>query len=122
MTDLADARIPTSLFRIDRFNVPAATVGAFMDRVHRIQLLLDPQPGCRQNLVLTQIGEDGAMRVITVVEWENAAAMSTARTWMQRRYAEEGFDPAAFMRQLGVEADLGLYEPALPDSRAAQHS
>lgn len=121
MTDLADTRIPTSLFRIDRFNVPAAAVDAFMDRVHRIQLLLDPQPGCRQNLVLTQIGEDGAMRVITVVEWESAAAMSTARTWVQRRYAEEGFDSAAFMRQLGVEADLGLYEPALPDSRAGQH-
>jgi len=47
--------------------------------------------------------------------------MSAARTWVQRRYAEEGFDSAAFMRQLGVEADLGLYEPALPDSGAAQH-
>jgi len=120
MTDLADARIPASLFRIDRFKVPAAATAAFMDRVHRIQLLLDPQPGCRQNLVLTQVGEDGAMRVITVVEWESAAAMSAARAWVQRRYADEGFDPAAFMRQLGVEADLGLYEPAQRDSRAMQ--
>ncbi len=118
MTDLADALIPAPLFRIDRFTVPAPAAAAFLDRVHRIQLLLDPQPGCRQNLVLTQTGEAGAMRVITVVEWESAAAMSAARAWVQQRYAEEGFDPAAFMRQLGVEADLGLYKPARLDSRA----
>lgn len=119
MNDLSSPRIPTSLFRVDRFTVPAPAAAVFLDRVQRIQSLLDPQPGCRQNLVLTQAGEDGAVRVITVVEWESAAAMSAARTWVQRRYADEGFDPAAFMRQLGVEADLGLYEPARLDSRAA---
>lgn len=121
MNDPSYTPISSSQFRIDRFKVPAAAADAFMDRVHRIQLLLDPQPGCLQNLVLTRIAEDGALRVITVVEWESAAAMSAARTCVQRLYVEEGFDPAAFMRQLGVEADLGVYDPAHLDSRAEQH-
>lgn len=110
MTDLSRARVP--VFRIDRFNVPEGAMEPFMRRVQRIQSLIDPLPGCRQNLVLTQPRDIGTLRVMTVVEWENTAAMDAAKAYVQRQYAQEGFDPPAFMRELGVEADLGLYEPA----------
>lgn len=98
------------VFRIDRFKVPAAAAASFLARVHHIRDLLAPQPGCRQNLVLTEAGEEGALRVITVVEWASPEAMAAARVSVQRRYADEGFDAQAFMRQLGVEADFGVYE------------
>jgi heme-degrading monooxygenase HmoA len=110
MSDPSRARYP--VFRIDRFIVPESAVEAFMRRVQRIQSLIDPLPGCRQNLVLTQARDAGTLRVLTVVEWETTAAMDAARAYVQQQYAQEGFDPPAFMRQLGVEADLGLYQPA----------
>lgn len=110
MTDLSRTRVP--VFRIDRFNVPEGAEETFMRRVQRIQSLIDPLPGCRQNLVLTQPHDTGVLRVMTVVEWENTAAMDAARAYVQRQYAQEGFDPPDFMRQMGVEADLGLYAPA----------
>ena len=31
---------------------------------------------------------------------------------MRQRYAQEGFDPPAFMKQLGVQADFGAYRNA----------
>lgn len=108
--DLSSTHGP--VFRIDRFRVPPAAVAAFMERVQRIRALLDPQPGCRQNLVLTQSEQEGVLRVLTLVEWQSAQAMSAARAAVQERYAEEGFDPLSFMQQLGVEADLGVYQPA----------
>ena len=100
------------VFRIDRFQVPAAAVAPFLARVHGIRELLAPQPGCRQNLVLTEAGEEGVLRVMTLVEWVSAEAMAAARASVQRCYADEGFDPQAFMRQLGVVADFGVYETA----------
>ncbi len=71
-----------------------------------------PLPGCQQNLVLTQTGGPGEFNVVTVVEWASTQAIVAAQDVMQKRYAEEGFDPAAFMRRLGVRADLGLYNSA----------
>ena len=103
----------TPVFRIDRFQVPASAVAPFLARVHYIRELLAPQPGCRQNLVLTEAGEEGALRVITLVEWADTEAMAAARVSVQRCHADEGFDPRAFMRELGVEADFGVYGPAV---------
>jgi hypothetical protein len=31
---------------------------------------------------------------------------------MQKKFADEGFDPAAFVQRLRVRADLGLYSKA----------
>lgn len=105
----------TSLFRIDRFTVPAAARPAFMARLRHIDALLAAQPGCVRHLVLQQAGDadtSGAMRVATLVEWAGQEAMERARAAVQARYASEGFDPPAFMRQLGVHAELGTYTPA----------
>lgn len=101
-----------SFYRIDKFDVPASAVAAFLERVHGVQRALDPQPGCLQNLVLAQPGEGGDTRVVTIVEWASAEAAAQARAVMQQRYAQEGFDPPAFMRQLGVRAEFGAYQAA----------
>jgi hypothetical protein len=100
------------VYRIDRFNVPAHAFAPFMERVHLTQRLLDKQPGCRQNLVLTQPDLAGEFNVMTVVEWSDESSLAAAKAMMQRRYAEERFDPAAFMQRLGVQADLGVYRSA----------
>jgi hypothetical protein len=108
---LAFAR-PAPVYRIDRFNVPSHAFATFMERIQLTQRLLDQQPGCRQNLVLTQPSLAGEFNVMTLVEWSDDASLSAAKAMMQRHYAEERFDPAAFMQHLGVQADLGIYRNA----------
>ncbi|HET7793399.1 MAG TPA: antibiotic biosynthesis monooxygenase [Rhizobacter sp.] len=101
-----------SVFRLDHFVVPADALQRFMERVHHVDRALAALPGCRQNLVLVQPGEGAEYKVATLVEWADQAAVDAARAHMQRQYAAEGFDPPAFMRQLGVRADMGAYRAA----------
>lgn len=100
------------VFRIDKFVVPTDALSAFIEQVQRTQQTLGVLPGCRQNLVMTQTGGPGEFNVVTLVEWVNTQAIAAATAAMQKKYAEEGFDPSAFMQTLGVRADLGLYSKA----------
>lgn len=102
----------TSLFRVDKFAVPAASLGAFLERVHHVDRLLASQPGCLQNLVLTQTEATHECNIVTIVEWASAEAMARAKATLQAHYASEGFDPPAFMRSLGVRGDLSVYRRA----------
>lgn len=99
------------VFKIDRFSVPEAAVEDFSRRLRQIQQVLSEQPGCRQNLVLEGLGnaQDGRRDVATVVEWESEDAFAAARAAVRKRYAAEGFDPAAFMRRLNVAASMGEF-------------
>jgi spore maturation protein SpmB len=102
----------SSVFRVDKFVAPADALPAFLERVHRIQGMLDTLPGCKQNLVLTQTGGPGEFNVVTLVEWASTPAMDAAKAIVQKKYAKEGFDPASFMQRLGVRVDMGLYSNA----------
>ena len=102
----------SALFRVDKFRVPAQAIPAFMERVRRTHALLGTLPGCRQNLVLSQTAGPGELNVLTVVEWENADALARAREAVQAHHTAEGFDPASFMRGLGVQPDMAVYTPA----------
>ncbi|MGM9486918.1 antibiotic biosynthesis monooxygenase [Ideonella sp. YS5] len=105
--------VSTSLFRVDSFAVPAASLSAFLARVHNVDRLLARQPSCRQNLVLTQTEGPGEFNVVTIVEWASAEAMARAKATMRAHYASEGFDPPAFMKSLGVRGNLAVYSRAL---------
>lgn len=109
MTAADSARPAGSLFRIDRFEVPAQAMPPFIERLHRTQQVLDTMPGCRQNLVLRQEGGAGGYNFITLVEWIDEEALAAAKAAMRAKYDEEGFDPGAFMRELQVKADMGVY-------------
>lgn len=106
------AASPAPVFRIDEFRVPTEALPAFMARVRSIDQAVKRQPGCLQNRVLTRLGPAGATLVLTLVEWASEDAMAQARTRIQAGYAAEGFDPAAFMRELGITPDMGNYRPA----------
>jgi heme-degrading monooxygenase HmoA len=103
--------VPTATFRVDRFDVPRAALDPFMARLRTTQRLLDAREGCRQNLVLQGAADGGSVAVVTIVEWASEEAMAAARTAMQSQYAREGFDPAAFMRELGIRPDMATYRP-----------
>ena len=99
------------VFRVDRFIVPPQALSAFMQRVQRVDRILAGLPGCRQNLVLTREGEDGHFSVVTLVEWAGVRTMNAAKLQMLQKYAEEGFDPAAFMAKLGGRAPVSWLQP-----------
>ena len=102
----------TPLYRVDKFIVPPAAMPAFMTRVDHTRRLLDTQPGCLQNLVLTQTAGPGEFNVVTIVGWADAHALAQAKAAMQACYAQEGFDTAAFIAQHGIRADMAVYAPA----------
>jgi heme-degrading monooxygenase HmoA len=106
-----DNRNGTSIFRIDKFEVPDGARDEFLGRVRLIQSRLDAFEGCRQNLVLEQVGGPGRFNIVTIVEWATAEAMESARAAIAERYAAEGFAPDEFMARLGVIPDLANYAP-----------
>jgi heme-degrading monooxygenase HmoA len=112
MPDQSSTSTPQSVFRVDKFAVPPASMPAFTQALHHIQQILGKQPGCRQNLMLTNEAEPGEFKVVTLVEWASADDMAAAKAAVQKQYAEEGFSPPEFMRQLGVKADMGVYRQA----------
>jgi hypothetical protein len=102
----------TSLFRLDRFAVPDAALPDFLAQVRRVDALLARERGCRQHLVLVQSEGGSEFNVATLVGWESEQAMSAAKRRMQAIYREEGFDPAAFMKKLGVRPDMAVFRCA----------
>ncbi|WP_432720819.1 antibiotic biosynthesis monooxygenase [Jeongeupia wiesaeckerbachi] len=98
----------SSVFRVDRFSVPDAALAAFIDRVERTNRLLAGLAGCKQQLVLTQAGDPH--QVVTLIEWTDATALAAAKAVVEQQYRAEGFDPAAFMLQLGVSADMRVFD------------
>ena len=112
MSNASSVTASASVFRVDTFVVPADALPTFIEQVRRIQQMLSSVPGRQQNLVLTQTEGSREFNVMTLVGWVSTEAMVAAKAVMQGRYAEEGFDPPAFMQRLGVRANIGLYREA----------
>ncbi|GHD63653.1 MULTISPECIES: antibiotic biosynthesis monooxygenase [Jeongeupia] len=96
-----------AVYRVDRFTVPEAALAVFLARVEQTNRLLALQPGHRLQRVLTRAGNPH--QVVTVIEWADAAALTAAKRVVEQHYAETGFDAAAFMQQLGIHADMGVF-------------
>ncbi|QSF54783.1 hypothetical protein [Brevundimonas fontaquae] len=98
------------VFRIDKFVVPPRSRDVFLDRLRMTHRLLDEADGCDQNLVLEQTGGDGRYNVVTFVQWRDASCYEVAKHRSHSAQTTQGFDPAAFMAELGIVADLGDYQ------------
>lgn len=102
----------TAVFRVDKFVVPAAALDAFMTRLRYVHAILVDLPGSVQRHILSQIGGDGEFNVVTFLEWADREAMTAAVAHMQKRFAEDGFDPKKMVVDLGIRADHGFYRKA----------
>ena len=69
----------SSVFRVDKFVVPGHALPTFVEQLQRTKQTLDAIPGCRQNLVLTQLVGPGEYNVMTVVEWASPQAIVAAK-------------------------------------------
>lgn len=102
------------VYRIDKFIVPMPSKARFLERLRITHDMLDQAEGCEQNLLLEQVDGTGRFNVITFVQWRNAACYAAARQQSLAAQAATGFDPAAFMQELGVIADLADYHALVP--------
>ncbi len=99
------------VFRIDRFTLPLEARKAFLERLETIQTILAGIEGNRQNLVLEQVSDPGTASFITIVEWQDEAALKNAKAQVAAEYEKHDFSPQEFMREHGVTAEFGTYAP-----------
>jgi heme-degrading monooxygenase HmoA len=104
-----------SLFRIDKFEVPARSRAAFMDKLNEAK-------GCLQNHILEQVSGTGRFNILTLVEWSDGDAYKRARAASEARHKTAGFDPETMFRELEITADLGNYSIVGIDSEQAHSS
>src|SRR5689334_15240618 len=100
---------PDAVFRIDKFVVPDEARAEFLERVGETHALLRRQAGFVRDLILVQTAGPGRFNLLTLVEWQNEAAMGPARAAVTAMHAARGFDPNALMARLGIEADIAAY-------------
>ena len=60
----------------------------------------------------------GTFPIVTLVEWEDARAMASAKEAVAAR-REAGFDPQAFLARRGIAADFGTYAEIARTKHAA---
>ncbi|MFJ9452386.1 antibiotic biosynthesis monooxygenase [Herbaspirillum sp. NPDC101397] len=101
-----------AVYRVDKFVVPAASLEAFMTRLRYVHAILVDLPGSAQRHILSQIGGDGEFNVVTFLEWADIDAMTAAVAHVQKRFAEDDFDPKKMVADLGIRADQGFYQKA----------
>ena len=100
---------PPTVLRIDRFTCPLAHWPAFAERLAFIDGHLQSQAHCKMSRVATS-ERDGQVYVITIAEWKNREALLAAKQEMAAIYAENGFDPAAFLAQHAIEGEFATFE------------
>lgn len=97
------------IYRIDKFIVPEAAREEFMEKVKPTHALLKTQPGFIQDLILEQSAGPGKFNIVTLVEWENEAAIAQARTAVANLHQQMNFNPQETLTRLGIQADLANY-------------
>lgn len=111
LADAVQAPFQPAVLRVDKFTVPPQALRPFLNRMKRTQRTLRTLDGCLRAVLLTQTGGSSGFNVVALVEWADTASLAAAQAFMRRRFEEIGFDPAAFAQSLGVQADLGFYQP-----------
>lgn len=101
--------LPSPLYRVDKFIVPPQSLDRSLERVKKTHDALDQADGCERNLILEQFDGPGQFNVVTFVQWRDEAAYKAARQAALARQTAEGFDPQAFIKELGVMADIAVY-------------
>lgn len=102
----------TSIFRIDRLECPVGHRAVFEERLALIHGFFDTLPGCLYNRVTMAPSEnEGMVKIVTIVEWQDADALGAAKMAAQAHYAQSGFKPADFMAEHGISGEFGTFLP-----------
>jgi quinol monooxygenase YgiN len=104
--------VDTRILRVDKFRVPPPARDEFLEKVHATHELLRAQAGFVQDSILERASGPAEFNFVTIVEWENAAAMEPAREAVTALHKRMNLDPHELFTGLGIRADLGNYKRA----------
>lgn len=98
------------VYRLDKFVVPYPAREEFLVRVKATHRVLNEQPGFIQDFLLEQPYDDNSFVLATVVEWENASFIDSARAVVKEMHQKTGFNAQETIARLGIKAEMGTYQ------------
>jgi hypothetical protein len=110
MSDTNQTANGGSVFRVDKFVVPAAARQEILDKVKATHEVLRRQQGFVQDFLLEQFSGPGEFNLVTIVEWESQAVVDKVVPIVKAEHARAGFDPQETIARLGVRADIANYQ------------
>jgi heme-degrading monooxygenase HmoA len=99
-----------SVFRVDKFVVPAEAREEILGKVRATHELLRLQQGFVQDFLLEQFSGPGEFNLVTIVEWESQAAVDKVVPIVKAAHERIAFNPQETIARLGVRADIANYQ------------
>ncbi|PAQ04624.1 antibiotic biosynthesis monooxygenase [Mesorhizobium temperatum] len=110
MSEINQAVNGSSVFRVDKFVVPANAREEILVKVRMTHELLRRQQGFVQDFLLEQSSGPGEFNLVTIVEWEGQAAIDRVVPIVKAEHERRGFDPKETIARLGVRVDIANYQ------------
>ncbi|WP_181170410.1 MULTISPECIES: antibiotic biosynthesis monooxygenase [unclassified Mesorhizobium] len=99
-----------SVFRVDKFVVPAQARDEILGKARMTHELLRQQEGFVQDFLLEQFSGPGEFNLVTMVEWESQAAIDKVVPIVKAAHESIAFSPQETIARLGVKADIANYQ------------
>jgi len=99
-----------SVFRVDKFVVPAEARDEILSRVFQTHELLRQQDGFVRDFLLEQFSGPGEFNLVTMVEWESQGAVDKVVPIVKAAHDRIAFSPQETLKRLGVKADIANYQ------------
>ena len=99
-----------AVFRVDKFVVPAEAREEILSKVRATHELLRLQQGFVRDFVLEQFPGPGEFNLVTIVEWQNQAAVDRVVPIVKAAHERIAFNPQETIARLGVRADIANYQ------------
>ncbi|TPN79640.1 antibiotic biosynthesis monooxygenase [Mesorhizobium sp. CU2] len=100
----------SSVFRVDKFVVPAEAREEILGKVRMTHELLRRQDGFVRDFVLEQFSGPGEFNIVTMVEWESQEAVEKVVPIVKAAHERIAFSPQETIARLGVKADIANYQ------------
>jgi heme-degrading monooxygenase HmoA len=99
-----------SVFRVDKFVVPAEARDEILSKARMTHELLRQQEGFVQDFLLEQFSGPGEFNIVTMVEWESQAAVDKVVPIVKAAHERIAFSAQETIVRLGVKADIANYQ------------
>ena len=110
MDQLNQQLVSEAVFRVDKFVVPDEAREEILSKVRATHELLRLQQGFVRDFVLEQFSGPGEFNLVTIVEWQNQAAVDNVVPIVKATQERAGFGRQATLTRLGVRADIANYQ------------
>jgi heme-degrading monooxygenase HmoA len=114
MSDRSATNTSSHVYRIDKFAVPPTARDELLTRVRETHAFLRTLPGYVSDSILEHADGASEFNLVTILEWETAAAMASARPLVAAMQHRGGFDAREFLGRMGIRADMGSYRQVAP--------